>query len=264
MKRLAFRLISLTLGFAFIAAAQTDLNHLSFEAASVRPGTSGAYSMRGGCRGIDSDHGPGDATIPLGRCVITDAQLNHMIMLAWHVNYFLIRNAPNWVIGDEVRFTVEAKADDPNVTEAQLLGMLQNLLEDRFQLKYHREDREESGYVLVVARSDPSGDPKKKNRPKLEKSKDGEVAALDSTAVTISARRYSMSMFASYLSTIGSVAVNDETGLQDLYDFNIRWNEAEGPTMVTALQEQLGLRLEPRKVHVSYFVIDSVERPGDN
>jgi uncharacterized protein (TIGR03435 family) len=257
--RLAFRLISTALACAFIAAAQSAFNHVSFEAASVRPSTSGVYSMRGGCRGIDSDHGPGDATIPLGRCVITDAQLNHMIMLAWHVNYFLIRNAPNWVISDDVRFTVEAKADDPNVTEAQLLAMLQKLLEDRFQLKYHREDREESGYALVVASSDP-----KKNGPKLEKSKDGEVAALDSTAVTISARRYSMSMFASYLSMIGSVAVNDETGLQDLYDFNIRWNEAEGPTMVTALQEQLGLRLETRKVHVSYFVIDSVERPGPN
>jgi uncharacterized protein (TIGR03435 family) len=248
MKRPVSRLISLTLGFAVIAAAQ------SFEAASVRPSTSHINVMRGGCRGIDSSHPPGDAAIPLGRCVITDAQLNHMIMLAWHVNYFLIRNAPNWVISDDVRFNVEAKADNPNATEAQLLDMLRKLIEDRFQLKYHREDREESGSVLTLA----------KNGPKLEKSRQDEVATLDSTAVTISARRYSMSMFASYLSMIGSVAVKDETGLQDLYDFNIRWNEAEGPTMVTALQEQLGLRLESRKVHVSYFVIDSAERPGPN
>ncbi len=253
MKR-AVSLLALALGSAFIAASQPDLNRASFEAASVRPNTSGVNVMRGGCRGIDSSHGPDDAAIPLGRCVITDTALNHMIMLAWHVNYFLIRNAPNWVTSDDVRFNVEAKADDPNVTEAQLLDMLQKLLEDRFQLKYHRENREESGYALVIA----------KNGPKLEKSRDDEPSTLDSTAVTITARRYSMSMFASYLSMIGSVTVKDETGLPDLYNFNIRWNEGEGPTMVTALQEQLGLRLESRKVSVSYFVIDSAERPGPN
>jgi uncharacterized protein (TIGR03435 family) len=67
------------------------------------------------------------------------------------------------------------------------------------------------------------------------------VAAFNSTWVTISVR----------------------TKREDLYDFNIRWNEAEGPTMATALQEQLGLRLESRKIHVSYFVIDSA-RPGPN
>jgi uncharacterized protein (TIGR03435 family) len=121
--------------------------------------------MSGSYRGIDSDHGPGNAAIPLGRCVITDAQLNHMIVLAWHVNYFLIRYAPNWVISDDVRFNVEAKAQDPKVTEAQLLAMLQEVLEDRFQLKYHREDRKEQGYALVVGGNAP-----KLTGPILEKS----------------------------------------------------------------------------------------------
>ena len=71
--------------------------------------------------------------------------------------------------------------------------MLLNLLEDRFQVKYHREEREESGYALVVT----------KNGSGLEKFKDDEVIASDVDPSHISARRWSMAMFASLLSTVG-------------------------------------------------------------
>jgi len=57
--------------------------------------------------------------------------------------------------------------------------------------------------------------------------------------------------------------VKDETGLPGFYDFKLTWNETEGPSVFSALQ-QIGLRLEPRKVPVSYFVFESAERPGDN
>jgi uncharacterized protein (TIGR03435 family) len=261
MRSSALRLVFGILGFAFVTAAQTqpDLSRASFEVASVRPSPSG-NGVRGGCRGIDSKYAPtDDAAPPLGRCVITDARLSHLIMIAWQLNAIaVIRNAPDWVIGGNERFNIQAKADDPKATEAQLLDMLRKLLEDRFRLKFHREEHQESGFALVVAKSGP----------KLRESSDDEVTTLGpfnngNPTITISARKYSMPMFASFLSTFGPGTVKDETALQDFYDFNLTWNEKEGPSVFTALQ-QIGLRLEPRKVPVSYFVIDSAQRPDAN
>ncbi len=57
--------------------------------------------------------------------------------------------------------------------------------------------------------------------------------------------------------------MKDETGLDGFYNFELTWNEAEGPSVFSAVQK-LGLRLEARKVPVSYFVIDSAARPGEN
>jgi uncharacterized protein (TIGR03435 family) len=107
-----------------------------------------------------------------------------------------------------------------------------------------------------------------KGGPKLEKSKDDDVTGLDpfnkgNPTLTISAHRYSMSGLASLLSTFGPGNVTDETGLSDSYNFKLIWNNTEGPSVFSALQ-QLGLRLEPHKVPVSYFVIESAQRPGAN
>ena len=216
--------------------------------------------MRGGCRGVDSRYGPNESPPPLGRCVITDGRLSHLIGIAWQLNTMsMIQNAPDWVIRGDERFNIQAKAEDQKATEAQLLGMLQRLLEDRFQLKYHRDIHEEQGYALVVG----------KNGLKLKKSSDDEVETLGPAfnkgdpTVRIAARKYTLAMFASFLSTFGPGNVKDETGLPDFYDINLTWNETEGPSVLTAVQ-QLGLRLEPRKIPVAYFVIDSAQRPGDN
>jgi uncharacterized protein (TIGR03435 family) len=56
----------------------------------------------------------------------------------------------------------------------------------------------------------------------------------------------------------------DETGLTGGYDFKLSWNETDGPALTTAVQEQLGLKLEPKKVQVSLFVVDSAEKPDEN
>jgi uncharacterized protein (TIGR03435 family) len=136
--------------------------------------------------------------------------------------------------------------------------MLRALLVERFQLKFHREDREEGRYALVVA----------KGGPKLEKSGDDEVAAFGpfnkgNPTINISPRRFSMESLAQFLSTFGPGHVKDETGLGGFYNFHLSWNETEGPSVFSAVQ-QLGLRLESRKVPVSYFVIESAQRPGAN
>jgi uncharacterized protein (TIGR03435 family) len=240
---------------AGILAAQQPV----FEAASVNPAEPGNLKgVRGGCRGVDSKSSLNGVSLPIGRCVITDARLSHLIMIGWQLKAIpMIQNAPEWVIGGDERFTIQAKAEDPHATEAQLLAMLQQLLVERFDLKYHRQDREETGYGLVVA----------KGGVKMEKSKDDDVAGLGpfnkGPTVTISAHRNSMAGLASFLSAIGPGDVEDETGLDGFYNFNLMWNETEGPSVFSAVQK-LGLRLEPRKVPVSYFVIDSARPPGDN
>src|SRR5689334_9635219 len=125
-----------SLAFALLLLA-FDPADLTFEVASVKPSVEGR-GVRGGCHGIDSTFGPdSQAPPPLGRCVITDARLSHLINIAYGVSP---RGGPSWVFEGDVRFNIEAKAEDPaKTTEHQLLQMLQALLVERFQLKFHIE-----------------------------------------------------------------------------------------------------------------------------
>ena len=248
------------LALLVLAAGTLTAQTTTLEVASIRPAEPGNMKgVRGGCHGIDSKSGGDIADIPVGRCVITDGRLGHMIFIAWHLKTMgMIQNAPDWVIGTDERYNLQAKAEDPNATEAQLYGMLQQVLVDRFQLKYQRDDHDENGYALVVA----------KGGPKMETSKDGDVKGLGpfnkgNPTVTISAKRYSMAELTSFLSNFVPGNVKDETGLDGVYNFELMWNEAEGPSLFGAIQK-IGLRLESRKVPVSYFVIESAARPSGN
>jgi uncharacterized protein (TIGR03435 family) len=106
--------------------------------------------------------------------MISDARLSHLIVIAYGLNSIkglsgigLIEGAPDWVINGDERFTIQAKAEDPtNVTQGQLLEMLQTLLAERFKLKFHRQSREVPGFALVVAR----------NGPKLQEAKGDEIS----------------------------------------------------------------------------------------
>jgi uncharacterized protein (TIGR03435 family) len=240
---------------------------LSFEVASVKPSVSGFNGVRGGCHGIDSKYSPNEmASAPaLGRCRITDGCLSHMIYIAYELrNIGLLQNAPDWVGRGCERFTIEAMAEDAaNMTEQQLLGMLQSLLVERFKLRFHRESRDVPGVALTLAKSGP----------KLREAKGAEVVSsfgasfkpVPGQPITLTARKYSMQMLADLLSQIGQAGpVIDKTGMHGVYDLQLSWDEAAGPALVTALQEQLGLRFEPRKVPVSFFIFESAERPAAN
>jgi uncharacterized protein (TIGR03435 family) len=245
--------------------AQTP--RLEFEVASVKVSPSGANGVRGGCHGIDSKYSGNQmaAAPPLGRCIITDGRLSHLISIAYDIRSVgLIKGAQDWMITGSERFSIDAKAEDPTkATEQQLLGMLQNLLADRFKLKFHRESKDMPGFALLVA----------KNGPKLQEATGDEVvtsfgASLKPVAsgepITLTARKYSMPMLANLLSQIGPGPMMDRTELHGVYDFKLAWDDAAGPSLFTALQEQLGLKLESQKVPVSFFVIESAQKPGEN
>jgi uncharacterized protein (TIGR03435 family) len=237
---------------------------LKFEVASVKNANPDSRAgVAGGCHGIDSKYSPNETASapPLGRCVITDGRLGHMINIAWDLRSMLrIKGGPDWVLGGFDRFSLEAKAEDPaKATEAQLLEMLQNLLVERFKLKFHYETAERAGFAMVVG----------KNGPKFGSAK-GQEAALDFGAkgkpglggpVDLTLRKYSMAALANLLSQVGPGPVVDKTGLTGEYDFTLAWDETNGPALTTAVQEQLGLKLEPTKVPVSTFVIDSAAKP---
>ncbi len=83
--------------------------------------------------------------------------------------------------------------------------------------------------------------------------------------VNLRARRYSMAQLVQFLSGFGGHGPGiDQTGLTGVYDFTLSWDDANGPTLETALAEQLGLRMTSAKVPSSYFVIDSAQRPTGN
>jgi uncharacterized protein (TIGR03435 family) len=102
--------IAAPLGIAQPAPAQ-----LAFEAASVKVAPDGRNGVRGGCRGIDSVYSPQQSpeAPPLGRCVITDARLSHLIGIAYGVSMLNLKTGPDWIQRGDLRFNVEAKADDP-------------------------------------------------------------------------------------------------------------------------------------------------------
>jgi len=259
-------------GLLMLAQPRPAHPPLAFEVASVKPATLGRYGVRGGCHGIDSVYTPGQQAeaAPLGRCVISDARLSHLISIAWGLQTMAqLETGPDWIARGAERFNVEAKAEDPpKTTEAQLLSMLQTLLIDRFQLKYHRETKNMAGFSLVVAKGGPKLQASHAEDARADFSSPEGAAVLKpmpGQAVSMKARKYSMAMLLDILSVIGGHGPGvDKTGLTGEYDFTLSWDENAGPALSTALREQLGLRMEPEKVPVSYFVVDSAARPSAN
>jgi uncharacterized protein (TIGR03435 family) len=253
-------------GAGLVLLCRTQAAPLEFEVASVKVSKIG-NGVRGGCHGIDSVYGPTElaSAPPLGRCVITAGRLSHLIGIAFDLHSMnLIKDAPVWVNQGFDRFNIEARAENPaSTTEHQLLEMLQTLLIDRFQLKFHRETVDKPGFALVIA----------KKGPKLQESKDEEVATTFNGSkgkpegrgpISLNARKYSMPMLASLLTNLSPDPVIDKTGLTGLYDFKLEWDESAGPSLFSAVTDQLGLHLDSQKVPVSLFVIDSAQKPTDN
>ncbi len=225
----------------------------SFEAASIKP----TQDLPGSTSGIRST--PGRIT---GRYVT----LKRCIRGAYDIPETLIFGGPKWI--DEDRYDIEATASGP-AGDDELMVMLQSLLAERFHLQFHREQKDTSGYALVLARTGP----------RVEPSPNDSSSSTHSSRGRIEARASSMANLAQKLSEALKTPVVDFTGLQGRFDFTLSWTPDEdlkplapasgstvssGPTVFTALQEQLGLRLESRKVPVEVLIIDSVQKPIAN
>jgi uncharacterized protein (TIGR03435 family) len=244
-----------------VSQLKTDTaKRLEFEVASVKPSKPGAAG------GIIKPL-PGGQTY-----IATNAPVKLMIKLMFHLNDQQISGGPGWLEND--LYDVEAKADGPHTID-ELHVMFQNLLIDRFKLKFHKETRMLPAYELVV---DKSG-------PKLTENTSPEhfdIPVNPAGFGKLDATHCSMSYFSWLLSQRLSRPVIDQTGLGRFYDFKLEYTPelppgsaarpeaaanlppTNGPDIFTALREQLGLKLESHKGPVEVMVIDHVERPSEN
>lgn len=173
---------------------------------------------------------------------------------------------PSWVASD--CFDIQAKMDADALTayralegqasEEQWHALVRQILEERFGLKYHREQRDLPVYDLVVA---PDG-------PKLKESVPHQGGASSVGPGKLTAHSYKMSSLAFSLSSAAGRVVLDKTGLSGEYDFELTWapdNQPDaGPSIFSALQDQLGLKLKPAKAPLEVIVIDHLQRPSEN
>jgi len=273
MKRQILIAVTLSLLTVLVANAQTP----QFEAATLKP-TALMGGVSGGCRGIDSS--PRAAgSIPLGRCVITSARLSHAIGIAFNLGGMNnLRGGPDWVIAGTERYDINAKAENPETaTEAQLLTMLQNLLVERFGLKFHKETVESRTYELVMG---PRGH-------KLQTSTEEEVsrtinvpknpkALMEATVketgsaptpggpIRLRLQAYTLPQIADVLSLFLAASrgsrVTDKTGLTGVYNTTLEFEGEDG--LISAVQSQLGLKIETVKSTSEIFVLDAAQKPA--
>jgi uncharacterized protein (TIGR03435 family) len=214
-----------------------------------------------------------------GRFAAGNVTVGQLMRNAYQIQDFQISGQPSWFDSD--RYDVEANAGR-NVSTSEMRIMLQNLLIDRFKLTFHRGTKEFPAFALIVAGTGPKlrrADPAKcVSRPA------GACAVIKTTSPTeIVGEQISMARFAVWLSTRLDRSVIDRTDLDGIFDLDLRWEpdlpaplleSAPGNTVaapmelngsiLTAVREQLGLKVESTKTAMEVFFIDHVERPSAN
>lgn len=200
------------------------------------------------------------------RFELEDQPILKLIAFAYSLNPHQIAGAPGWVSSDhyDMSGTTNLTAD---ATVPQQQQLLRQLLNERFGLKFHREKQQMSAYALLVL----------KGEPKLGTAAHPDAQPLEWTdghgwERTENFSSYSMTDFVVMQQLFMDRPLVDRTGLAGRYDFKLTYsygnapdaNADSAPTIFTAIQEQLGLKLQPVKAPVDAFVIDQIERPTPN
>jgi len=244
--------------FSTIFAASVALGQTTtaFEVASVR------VSQSTGKAG-DGIHAPRNDSFQVSPDGVTirNATLRNCTRWAYHVMESQV-TGPAWISAD--RYDIVAKAPSP-CEEEQLRLMMRSLLADRFKMSSHRETKEMQVFLLQLG----------KGGPKFKESiTDGEADVKpDQRTMSVSVQRTQISTLVDVLSTIFRAPVLDETGLKGKYDVTLNMGKyiaemhsGDGAPMdpqaviLRGLQEELGLKLEPRKMPIELLVIDHAEK----
>ncbi|HWC99257.1 MAG TPA: TIGR03435 family protein [Candidatus Sulfopaludibacter sp.] len=204
---------------------------------------------------------------------VIGAPLRLIMTVAYTVTDRQISGGPDWLNND--RWSIEAKADRRGTSD-ELHAALVRLLEDRFKLKVRHETRELPAYLLTV---DKKGS-KMPQHDAADLVHEPIGGSFQNGELQMSGQNVKMDYFAFFLSRILDLNVVNKTGLAGAYDTDFHYvrelpagakleggappPQADGPDIVTALREQLGLRLEKGKGPVDFLVIEHVEKPSEN
>jgi uncharacterized protein (TIGR03435 family) len=257
------------LGATLLAQAPKE-----FEVASLKPNASGFAGFT-------------IVPLPGGKLNATNISLKRLIAVAYSMTDFQIFGNVPWL--ESERYDMEARAPGP-ASLPELRLMLQPMLADRFKLKFHRETREMRIYTLTQVKPGSFG-------PGLVEIPNGECSVettqqpalkngtpcgvVNMGAGRINGQRGRIAQLCDRLSTLLSVTVVDKTRLQGNYNIAMTWTpdpesertltgdrppagDVPGPSVFTAIQEQLGLKLTAGKGPVEVIVIDSVEKATAN
>jgi uncharacterized protein (TIGR03435 family) len=220
---------------------------------------------------------PGKLFTIRGRQVLTiNTTVNDLVTFAYSLQTKEIVNGPTWM--DE-KFDVDGTPDvegQPNIQQMRLL--IQDALVARFGLKFHNEKREMGAYVLTLG----------KGGPKMTVTSDSPNAPGNFMFGGLGQLHVTNSTMANFCHGMQEAVMDkpvvDQTGLTDRYDFNLKWTPDQSqfasfgghipapnpddpnapPSLYTALQEQLGLKMETAKANVDVMVIDHIEKPSAN
>jgi uncharacterized protein (TIGR03435 family) len=240
-----------TAGILALLATTLSAQHARFEVAAIKPTPPEQWSD------------PSGATSANGRYTAHNRTLKDYIWRAYLVTPDRVVGGPAWLDSD--RFDIEAKAEQP-VGDDALMAMLCILLEERFNLKIHREKRLGDALVLRVA----------KDGPKLARG-EPDAAKYNNAHDHLDAANLPLSELVRILSHDLKLPVVDETGLEGAFTFTLRWNpdraDAAGPDdaaavlrseISRAMAAQLGLLLEHRRTPLDTVVIDRADKPSAN
>jgi uncharacterized protein (TIGR03435 family) len=243
-----------------------------FEVVSIKPATPGASGQIG-------------CNYNSGRCAFSSTTFESLFAAAFNQERHRTAGSPAWMTSDVYQF--EARAAGP-MTREQATLMMQAVFFDRFNLKFHRETREVSGLELTVGKGGSKVKKADDQTPQSLKEQNSTILTLDeqtrrqismsnpspARTVIFVTQKASMAWLANILSRPGLLGpVVDATGLPGYYQFELRFQPEGnligdvpriGPTLQTALDEQLGLKLQSKRVHVEFMVIDRLDKPTPN
>jgi uncharacterized protein (TIGR03435 family) len=238
------------------SAALAQATPFKFDVASIRPSKADEHARS---HIVSSAHD--------GRFTVINVRLKMLLQFAFDVPESQIIAAPSFA---SEKYDIEARSDpatddqlsklDTPQAKLQKRLMIQALLVDRFKLASHTEPRQLPIFNLIAA----------KNGPKLQPAKtsgrtyNGHRGMIDDQGVTLN-------VFAEHLASQVGRPVVDKTAIEGSYDITLKWTPEDRPdpsepaiSIFTALEEQLGLKLESTKGPVQILVIDHLEKPSDN
>ncbi len=256
-----------------VATSTLVAQSYSFEAASVKPANP------------SNPPGQGLSRAPGGRFTAVNAPLRFLILYAFQMQGHQLIDAPEWTANERFDIVAKMEGDPPSIVtggpDPMRLAM-QTLLADRFGLRVRRETRELDIYALTMARA--GGQPGRGLKSSPE-----DCAAMAARAKTspppagpngeapficgqqfgrglIRFGGYPLTLFANGLSQSVGRAVVDRTGLTGNWAFELTYADepspnSDAPSVFTAIQEELGLKLEPAKGPVEVLVVETVQRP---